>query len=111
VGYRAAAVVGTFVLVAVGLVLVRSESWPGCWRVQGALLGVGTVEGMHWVPVWVPVLVGMVAAGHLFSGLREVRCGLLEAPDLVRAAAYTAAVVLLVVFGPGAGKAFIYFQF
>jgi hypothetical protein len=63
------------------------------------------------LPVWVPVLVGMVALGHLFSGLRGRRCGLLDLPPLVRSAAYVAAVVLLVAFGPGATRAFIYFQF
>ena len=45
------------------------------------------------------------------SGLRDRRCGLLELGPLLRAGAYMAAVVLLVVFGPGATKAFIYFQF
>ena len=56
-------------------------------------------------------LVGLVVLGHLFSGLRERRCGLLELPPLLRAGAYVAAVVLLVAFGPGVTKAFIYFQF
>jgi hypothetical protein len=59
----------------------------------------------------VPLLVGLVAAGHLFSGLRERRCGLLELPPLLLAATYLAAVVLVVAFGPGATRAFIYFQF
>jgi hypothetical protein len=53
----------------------------------------------------------LVVLGHLISGLRERHCSLLEMPSLVRAGAYVGAVVLLVAFGPGAVKAFIYFQF
>jgi len=59
----------------------------------------------------VPALVGIVALGHLFSGLRERRCGLLDLTPLVRATAYVAAVLLLVTRGPGVTKAFIHFQF
>jgi hypothetical protein len=36
---------------------------------------------------------------------------LLELAPLVRAGAYVAVVVLLIAFGPGSTKAFIYFQF
>jgi alginate O-acetyltransferase complex protein AlgI len=108
--FRLASVLGTFLLVASGLVLVRAESWDGCRLVEQSLAGWGAV-GTRWVPAWVPLLVGMVAAGHLFSGLRERRCGLLQLPPLLRAVSYVAAVVLLVTFGPGAVKAFIYFQF
>jgi hypothetical protein len=80
--------------------------------VERALLGWGaTVAAAPQVPVWVVWLVGLVALGHVFSGLRGRRCGVLELPPLLRAGAYTAAVVLLVVFGPGTTKAFIYFQF
>jgi alginate O-acetyltransferase complex protein AlgI len=110
--YRLAAILGTFLLVAVGLVMVRSESWSGCWLVEQALLGWDVAPAAaRWVPAWVPLLVGMVALGHIFSGLRNLRCGLLRLPPVLRAAAYVAAVVLIVAFGPGATKAFIYFQF
>jgi alginate O-acetyltransferase complex protein AlgI len=110
--FRLLAVLGTFLLVASGLVLVRSESWAGCWLVERSLLGGGEAgTRTAWLPAYVPLLVGMVALGHLFSGLRERRCGLLELPALLRATAYLAAVVLLVAFGPGVTKAFIYFQF
>jgi alginate O-acetyltransferase complex protein AlgI len=109
--FRLAAVVGTLLLVMSGFVLVRAESWAGCRLMEQSLAGWGPAGGKHDVPAWVPLLVGMVAAGHLFSGLRERRCGLLELPPLLRAAGYLAAVVLLVAFGPGATKAFIYFQF
>jgi alginate O-acetyltransferase complex protein AlgI len=108
--YRAAAVVATFVLVACGLILVRSESWAGCWLVQRAWLG-GATAGTAWLPAWVPLLAALVALEHAFSGLRGKRCGILELAAPLRAACYTAAVALLVVFAPGAGRAFIYFQF
>jgi alginate O-acetyltransferase complex protein AlgI len=108
--FRVAAVAGTFLLVAIGLVMVRSPNWADCWRVEQALFGWGSA-GRHVVPFWVPVLVGMVALGHLFSGLRDRRCGLLDLAPLPRAAVYVVAVTLLVVLAPGVTKAFIYFQF
>jgi alginate O-acetyltransferase complex protein AlgI len=110
--FQLLAIVGTFLMVAVGLVMVRSESWTGCWTVNASLLGASPTTGAsRWVPPWVPLLVGLVAAGHAFSGLRDLRCGLLRLPPLLRAASYVAATVLLVAFGPGVTKAFIYFQF
>jgi alginate O-acetyltransferase complex protein AlgI len=110
--FRVLAVPATFLLVAVGLVMVRSQNWSDCWRVEQALTGwSNTIAGVHLVPFWVPVLVGMVALGHLFSGLRDRRCGLLDLPALPRAAVYVTAVALLVVLSPGVTKAFIYFQF
>jgi alginate O-acetyltransferase complex protein AlgI len=108
--FRLAAVLVTFWVVAFGLVFVRAQSWDGCWLVERSLAG-GAYAAARWVPVWVPLLVGLVALGHAFSGLRERRCGLLDLPPLVRAAAYVTAVGLIVAFGPGATKAFIYFQF
>jgi hypothetical protein len=78
--------------------------------VERSLFGASSA-GTLWVPAWVPLLVGMVAVGHLFSGLPERRCGLLELPPLLRAGAYVMAVVLLVTFAPGVTKSFIYFQF
>ncbi len=109
--YRLLSGLGTFFLVVAGLVMVRSQSWADCWLLERSLAGGGTAAAMRWVPAWVLLLVGMVAAGHLLGGLRERRCGLPDWPPLLRAGAYVAAVVLLVVFGPGAGKEFIYFQF
>jgi len=110
--FRALAVTATFLLVAIGLVMVRARSWVDCWWVEQSLVGgVGLAGGARLVPFWVPVLVGMVALGHLFSGLRERRCGLLELAPLPRAAVYVVAVALLVVLAPGVTKAFIYFQF
>jgi hypothetical protein len=92
------------------LVFVRSESWAGCTRVLGSLFGQATA-GLGDVPGWVPLLVGFVAAGHAFSGMRGLRCGVLTLPAMARSLTYAAAVALIVVFGPGASKAFIYFQF
>src|SRR5262249_20706239 len=110
--FRLGAVGATFLLVASGLILVRSESWAGCWLVERSLFGFRrATRATHWLPAWVPLLVGMVVLGHLFSGFSGYRCRLLEWPPLLRAGAYVAAVVLVVAFGPGATKAFIYFQF
>jgi alginate O-acetyltransferase complex protein AlgI len=109
--FRLGSILGMVFLVASGWVLFRGESWAGCWLLERSLLGWGPAAGTHWVPAWVPLLVGMVAAGHLISGLRGRRCGLLELPPLLRAATYLVAVVLVVAFGPGATRAFIYFQF
>ncbi len=108
--FQAAAIAGTFWTVCAGLVLVRMESWPGGGLFGRAMCG-AAVEGRHFVPAWVPLLVGLVALGHLFSGLREVRCRLLLAAPPLRGVAYAAAVALLVVFAPTETKAFIYFQF
>jgi alginate O-acetyltransferase complex protein AlgI len=110
--FRVLAVPVTFLFVIVGLVMVRAQNWSDCWRVEQALVDWGQgAPGLHVMPFWVPVLVGMVALGHLFSGLRDRRCGLLDLSPLPRAAVYVAAVVLLVVLAPGVSKAFIYFQF
>jgi alginate O-acetyltransferase complex protein AlgI len=109
--FRVVAVAVTLLQVAVGLVMVRAQTWSDCGHVERALLGWGAAVAAPQVPIWVAWLVGVVALGHLFSGLRGRRCGLLELHPLARAGVYTAAVVLLVVFGPGTTKAFIYFQF
>ncbi len=108
-GYRVVAWAVTLLQVLIGLVFVRSESWPSCALVLQSLLG-GAAAGLTSVPVWVPALLGLVALGHVWGGLRGVR-GLLDLPAPARAGAYVAAVALLVVLGPGVGKAFIYFQF
>jgi alginate O-acetyltransferase complex protein AlgI len=110
VWFQPLAVAATFWQVLVMLVLVRMESWSGCWRIQQALLGLGGA-GRAGVPAWVPLLIGAVAAGHIFGGLGDVRCRLLTLPASVRATVYVGAVVLLVAFGPGVGKTFIYFHF
>ena len=110
--FQTCAVASTFLMVCVGLVLVRSESWSACLLLERALVDWSAgAMATRFVPAWVPLLIGMVMAGHLFSGLRDRRCGVLELPPFVRAWAYVVVVVLLVAFGPGANQKFIYFQF
>jgi hypothetical protein len=80
--------------------------------IEQALLGLGEgISAARVVPFWVPALVGMVALGHLFSGLRGRRCGVLELAPLPRALVYVGVVVLLVVLAPGVATPFIYWQF
>jgi alginate O-acetyltransferase complex protein AlgI len=109
--FQPVAVAATLPQIFAGLILARMESWAGCGHFQASLLGLNPGAGEHWLPVWVPLMVGLVAAGHLFSGLGDLRCRLLTMPATVRAAAYVGAVVMVVTFGPGVGKTFIYFQF
>jgi alginate O-acetyltransferase complex protein AlgI len=108
--YRLLAVPATVFQVLVGLVVVRSQSWAGCWRVERALVGWDAGPGGAAAPAWVVLLVCLFAAGHLAGGLHG-RLRLPAWPPLVRATACAAAVALLVVFGAGSTKAFIYFQF
>jgi len=106
------AAVCTFVLVAAGLILIRMPSWEAGGVMLRSLLGVDLIAGWSTtIPIWVPLLLMMVAVGHLFSGLRDKVCGLLELPSLVRATVYVGAVVLLVTLSPGVGKTFIYLAF
>jgi alginate O-acetyltransferase complex protein AlgI len=109
--YQAAAWLVTMWQIFAGYVVFRSQSWSGCWELQSAMLGLTSGGVQHWLPVWVPLLVGLVALGHLFSGLWQRECGILELPSLVRAWTYAAIVVAVIVLAPGVGKAFIYFQF
>jgi alginate O-acetyltransferase complex protein AlgI len=109
--YRLLSVAGTFLLAAAGFAMIRAQSWETLRVLELSMVGWGPAAGAHWVPAWVPLLVGMVLLGHLLGGLRGRRCGLLDLPPLLRAATYVAAVLLLLAFGPGATKAFIYFAF
>jgi alginate O-acetyltransferase complex protein AlgI len=110
--WRLAAWVTTLIAVVAGLVLIRMPDWAAGWGMLRSLFAVDLLGGWsNAIPVWVPVLLGGVAVAHLFSGLRNRVCGLLELPAGVRAAAYTVAVAALVVLSPGVGKTFIYIQF
>ncbi|MGE3804574.1 MAG: MBOAT family protein [Gemmataceae bacterium] len=110
--YRLGAIFVTFLFYGVGLVCVRSMSWPDAWLVGRTWLGFEAgLTGRFFLPYWVPMLLLLVLAGHLFSGLRAEGCRLLGMPPLVRAACYTVAIVLLVVFAPTKNVPFIYFQF
>jgi alginate O-acetyltransferase complex protein AlgI len=103
----------TLWLVFVGLVMVRTQTWADFGLVTQSLFGwvAAAATGERWLPNWVPLLVGLILAGHLFSGLRDLRCGFLTWRTLPRVAVYLAVVFLVVVFGVGEAKSFIYFQF
>jgi alginate O-acetyltransferase complex protein AlgI len=102
----------TLLAVAAGLVLIRMPDWAAGWLMIRSLFAVDLLAGWSVaVPVWVPVLLVLAGFGHVFSGLRDRVCGLLELPAPVRAAVYAGAVVLLVTLSPGVGKTFIYLQF
>lgn len=102
----------TFVLVVAGLVLIRMPNWTAGGVLARSLFGLDLVDAWSpTIPIWVPALLLLVAVGHVFSGLRNRVCGLLELPPPVRAAAYVVAVVALVTFSPGVGKTFIYLAF
>ena len=110
--WTAVAWVGTMVQLLTGLVLIRMPDWSAGWAILRSLFALDLLAGWSAaVPVWVPLLVLLVAVGHLFSGLRNRVCGLLELPAPVRAAAYVVAVVVLVTLNPGVGKTFIYIAF
>ena len=88
------------------LILVRMNSWGDGWLMLKSFAAFD-VWGA-WsprVPVWVPLLVALVALGHLCGKLK------LTAPPPVRAAGYVAAVFALVTLTPGVTKTFIYIQF
>jgi alginate O-acetyltransferase complex protein AlgI len=93
------------------LVLVRMNSWADGWLI---LKSFTAFEGYSLcvvaVPVWVPLLVLLVALGHAWGALR-LRLGAFELPSPVRAAGYVAAVFALVTLAPGVTKTFIYVQF
>jgi alginate O-acetyltransferase complex protein AlgI len=102
----------TLLMVAVGLILIRMPSWEAGGIVFWSLLGLDLLS--TWsdsIPVWVPLLLALVAVGHLFSGLRDRVCGLLELPPPIRATVYAGVAVLLVTLSPGVGKTFIYLAF
>ena len=102
----------TFWLVTAGLILIRMPSWETGGTLFRAMLGIdlfSTWSGV--IPVWVPILFALGIAGHVLSGLRGKVCSLLEMPPAIRAAAYVAVVVLMIVLSPGVGKTFIYLAF
>jgi ABC-type transport system involved in cytochrome c biogenesis permease subunit len=100
-------------MVVVGFVMIRTPTWADFALICQSLFGLGAeVAGARsFVPNWVPLLVGLVLAGHLFSGLRQMRCGFLPWPSVPRVAVYVLIVALVVIFAPADTKPFIYFQF
>jgi alginate O-acetyltransferase complex protein AlgI len=114
VGYRVAAIGVTFMQFMAGLVFIRTRGWGDWWRCERALFGVLDSTGASltsWLPVWVPVLVALVALGHLVGGLRQGRGEVIRWVPALRATVYVAAIGLLVVLGPWSTRPFIYFQF
>ena len=102
----------TLLQLAAGLVLVRMPDWSAGLVMLRSLFALDLLTAWSAaIPVWVPVLLLLVAAGHLFSGLRNRVCGLLELPSPLRAALYVGSIALLVTLSPGVGKSFIYIQF
>ncbi len=103
---------GTFLAVAAGLILIRMPSWEAGGIMAHSLLGFDLLTGWsRMIPVWVPVLLVVIAAGHLVGGWRERVGRTFDVPAPIRAAAYVVAVVLLVTLSPGIGKTFIYLAF
>ncbi len=102
----------TLAQVTAGLVLIRMKSWP-----DGGLMLKSLVAFDVWgeraagVPVWVPLLVLLVAVGHVCGGLSAKFGSRWELPSPVRAAGYVAAVLALVTLTPGVTRTFIYIQF
>jgi alginate O-acetyltransferase complex protein AlgI len=111
--YVFAAWLCTLWMVVVGFVMIRTPTWADFALICQSLFGLGAeVAGARsFVPNWVPLLVGLVLAGHLFSGLRQMRCGFLPWPSVPRVAVYVLIVALVVIFAPADTKPFIYFQF
>jgi alginate O-acetyltransferase complex protein AlgI len=101
----------TLWLVFVGLIMVRTQTWADFGLVTRSLLGIEVSTAVRWTPLWAMALVGLVLAGHLYSGLRERRCAFLTWPSLPRVALYVGVVALVVVFGASDAQPFIYFQF
>ena len=100
-----------------GLVLIRMANWETGLQLQAALLGLGSSSGMAGMTqVQLPVILLMLAglAGHFGRawpgfGAWLARPGILQ--NATTGLTYAASVVLLVAFGPGVSKSFIYIAF
>lgn len=112
IAWKAIAWLGTMFQIIAGLILIRMPDWT-C----GTVLFHSLIAWDLWsawssfVPLWVPMLLLLVALGHILNGLRSRSSGLTDWPVPVRAMLYTAATVILIVFSPGVGKTFIYVAF
>ena len=99
-----------------GLVLIRMTSWETGLRLQASLLGLGSGEGSALGSVPLPVIALMLAglAGHFGACLPGLSAWLQRpgrSQNLALGAGYAASVVLMVAFGPGVSKSFIYIAF
>ena len=102
----------TWMQLGAGLILVRMESWGGCWLMLQSWLTVGNHLGKTLVPTCVPMLVALVVFEHAIGGGLRGRLGsTLEWPAVVRAAMYVVTLAMVVILSPGVGKQFIYFDF
>jgi alginate O-acetyltransferase complex protein AlgI len=100
-----------------GLILIRMTDWTGGVRVMQALIGEShePLTGGVFATVPLPVypLVALGLAGHVIDPLARLRPRFLTYDWLSAAGGlgYATAVVVLVVFGPGVTKSFIYIAF
>ncbi len=101
----------TLWLLVANMVVVRMTTWDGGWTILQSLAGVDWWTTSPAVPVWVPMLVAVVALGHLLGAARRRATAALELPTPLRVGVYLCTVVGLVVFAPGVSKTFIYIQF
>jgi len=99
-----------------GLVLIRMNSWEAGLKLHAALLGLGSDDGSAMTRLPLPVILLMSAGllGHVGAALPWLaawlqRPGRLQ--NLTLGAGYAASVALMVAFGPGVTKSFIYIAF
>lgn len=99
-----------------GLVLIRMNNWETGLQLQASLLGIGTGGGTALTRVPLPVIVLMLAglAGHIGAARPGIsiwlrRPGRMQ--NITLGAGYAASVALLVAFGPGVTKSFLYIAF
>jgi alginate O-acetyltransferase complex protein AlgI len=100
----------TFFVVLGGMILVRNQDWSVCWLMERTWIGAAW-EGRHYVPGWIPCLIGLVALEHLLHAFAGLRTGWRLLPALPRSLVYAAGIAAIVIFGPRETVAFVYFQF
>jgi hypothetical protein len=100
----------TFVVVLGGMILVRNQHWSGCWLMERTWMGAAWA-GRHYVPGWIPCLIGLVALEHLLHAFAGLRAGWRLLPAFPRSLVYAAGIAAIVIFGPRETVAFVYFQF
>ena len=96
-----------------GLVIVRMQSWGQGLVILNSFMPDGSSAGiLSGLSIWVPILIALGMIGHVAAVVPKPRFSWgQEAVVAVKGFGYAALVVLLVCFGPGVGKSFIYIQF